>query len=202
MSRADGAARLLDAAAALGASRGVGALSIQAIADAAGVSKALVLYHLIDKPQLLQALHGHVGAASARRIAAAVVAVDATDPLGAWRALVRDESRRGELALFAALSHDSALQELDPPGRTRVAAVARAREEAATALVEAIFSALDLRTRVDPRLVGRTLLRHLDGVGTARTAAELSEGSTPLAAEAMLDAELDTFALALLGLGA
>ena len=196
MSRADGAARVLAAAAALGASRGAGALSVQAIADAAGVSKALVLYHHVDKPQLMRALHAHVGAASAHRIAAAAADVDPADPLESWRVLVRDECRGGELALLVALSHDEALQGLVAPGKAGVATVARAREEAATTLGEAMFAALDLTPRVDPTLIGRTMLRHLDGLAIAQ--------ATPRGpfAEATLDAELDTFALALLGLGA
>jgi len=169
---------------------------VQAIADAAGVSKALVLYHHSDKPRLLQALHAHVGAASAQRIAAAVEAVDGADPLEAWRALVRDESRRGELALLAALSHDDALQGADPEPRARAVAVARAREEAAAKLVEAMFAALRLRARVETALIGRTLLRHLDGLVLAQT------DSATAASAAMLEAELDAFALALLGFAA
>lgn len=195
MSRVDGAARVLEAAAALGAAHGAGALSIQAIANAAGVSKALVLYHHADRPQLLRALHTHVGTASARRIAGAAAAADPSDPLESWRVLARDESQRGELALFAALTHDVAVNDPEPSQRARVAAVARAREAAATELVEAMFGALELTARVEPALIGRALLRHLDGLAVAQSSPS-TRGETR-----MLDADLDTFALALLGLG-
>jgi AcrR family transcriptional regulator len=189
---------VLDAAASLGAARGVSALSIQAIANAAGVSKALVLYHHADKPTLLRALHAHIGAANARRMTAAAAAVDPADPLEAWRALAREETARGELPLLAALAHDAA-------NHDRVAAVAREREAAAARLAAAVFRALGVTARVETALIGRALLRHLDGLVLAWAApgrrGGTAGGGRDVRLDAELDAELDAFALALLGLG-
>lgn len=209
MSRAEGADRLLDAAVALGSGQGVSALSIGAIATAAGVSKALVLYHHADKPQLLRALHAHLGAASASRIRAAAAQLDPADPIECWRELARAEAARGELALLSALRLEGAVRDAPATPRDAVATIERARETAATELVAAMLNALDLTPRVDPSLIGRMLLRHLDGLastsaagGVAAHSADSADASgRSRAADADLNAELDTFALALLGLG-
>ena len=52
---------------------------------------------------------------------------------------------------------------------------------------------MQLESRVPAPLLGRLLVRHLDGLAVAAAHGRLSD--------AELDAELDTFALALLGLG-
>jgi AcrR family transcriptional regulator len=189
LSRADPATKLLAAAAALGARDGVAALSIQGIADAADTSKALVLYHFTDKAALLVALHGWLCTAAAERLEAAAMAAD---PLDAWRALTRAEIARGEATLLVSLANDEAVR----GGAAREAE--RARERAAASLATAVLSSLDLEPRVSPELLGRTLLRHLDGVAVAHGARR----AEPLRSDAVeLEDELDAFALALLALG-
>ena len=64
MSRADTSERIIAAATALGVQRGVGGLSLQAMASAAGVSKALVLYHFGGKAGVLAALAERIGTAN------------------------------------------------------------------------------------------------------------------------------------------
>jgi AcrR family transcriptional regulator len=203
MSRTDGADRLIAAAIALGVVRGLGAMSVQGIATAAGVSKALVLYHHADKPTLLRAVHARLVAASTERLLAAGGRVLAADPLESWRTLARGEVRRGELALLAALRQDSTLRTVtDADHRANDAA----RVAAAGRFVQALLRALEITPRVDAPLFGAMLLRQLDGLVIAHLVAERGalEGTSPPVdadLDADLDAELDAFALALLGLG-
>lgn len=168
----------------LGAAHGVGALSLQAIARAAGVSKALLLYHFDGKAALLGAVADRLGAHSEERLRRAATAPDAME---AWRALARDEATRGELALLAALALEA---ELDP---VPLRAMRAARESAGAALASAVLASVHLTPRVAPALLGRLLLRHLDGLAAAATRDGI--------ANAAVEAELDAFALALLALG-
>jgi AcrR family transcriptional regulator len=184
VSRADGAAareRLLAAATALGIAQGSSALTMQGIASAAGVSKALVLYHFGDKTALLG---GIVERLVQRDVVRTTQAAEAADPLNAWHALARDADARAERGLLGALALEGAL-------RPAMDAHAATREAAATTLAVAVLQALELRPRIAPALLGRLLLRQLDGGVHARA---------DVSAEA-LDAELDGFALAFLALG-
>ncbi len=184
MSRADASERITRAAIALGAADGVGALSLQGIARGAGVSKALLLYHFAGKSTLLATVIMALGAGSESRLRRAAMAPDAMD---AWRTLVREEAERGELALLSALALET---ELDAEPLRGIRA---AREAAAAALATAMLAGVQLSPRVPTVLLGRLVLRHLDGVAASAT----RDGMTPAA----LDAELDAFALALLALG-
>lgn len=159
-------------------------MSLQAIARTAGVSKALLLYHFAGKSTLLAAVAVTLGQMSAARLRTAAASDDA---LEAWRALVRDESTRGELALLAALSLELEL-EVESLRQLR-----DARAAAAAVLASALLAGMQLTPRIPATLLGRVLLRQLDGVAVGATRAGL-----PAAA---LDAELDAFALALLALG-
>lgn len=182
MSRAKGgagAAKLLASAAQLGIARGIGALSLQGIATAAGVSKALVLYHFGGKGPLLRALAQQLATdseAGLRRAAAH------DEPLEAWRALVRNPTSRGTHALLAALLHEDEV-------RTRASELSARREGAAAELGLSLFRSLGLTPKVAPRLLGGVLLRLLDGVA-----------ASPVRDDASLEAELDAAALALLAL--
>lgn len=177
MSRADGAARFLEAATALGIAGGVSALTMQGIAAEAGVSKALVLYHFDDKRALLQTLVMRLATADAAALRAAA---DAEDPFAAWLTLGSDGTACGARALLCALTLEPAVREIAPD-------LLAVRERAAAALALAMLGAAELRPRLTPALLGRLLLQQLDGISaTARQDAE---------------AALDAFALALLALG-
>lgn len=184
MSRADAASRIVRAAITLGAAKGVGAMSLQGIADSAGVSKALLLYHFKGKTALLNAVVVSLGQLSESRLRAAATAADA---MGAWRAFVRDGRVHGELALLSALALEAEV-DADALQRTRAE-----REDAAAALATAVLSGLQLTPRVPAVFLGRLLLRQLDGLAAAAT----RNGVTAAA----LEAELDVLALALLALG-
>lgn len=184
MSRADAASRIVRAAIALGAAQGVGALSLQAIARGAGVSKALLLYHYATKAALLDAVVSALARASEERLRGASAAADA---MAAWRTLAREEAREGGAALLAALALEA---EVD--GAALQAARA-AREAAAAQLAVAVLAGVGLAPRVPAPFLGRLLVRQADGLS-------LAARRDGLAAEA-LEAELDAFALALLALG-
>lgn len=181
MARADTAARIVDAAIAHGVAQGVAALSLQGIAAAAGVSKALVLYHFGEKDRLLAAVAERL---VTRDVAAVEAATTAADALEAWRAVAGDARGRAERALLLGLLHEAAL-------RAQAEAIGARRVAAATRLATAMLRSAELRPRIAPPLVGRVLLHQLDGVAAA--GAWRDAGS--------VDAELDAFALALLGLG-
>lgn len=183
MSRADPATRIVEAAIRLGSSSGVSSLSVQGVADAAGVSKALILYHFESKAALLVAVMETLGVRSAERLHAA-----ARDPNAetAWRALVTEECRTRELALLAALS-------LEPDVAATQAATMTRREAGATALVGSLLAGFGLAPRIPAAFAGRLLLRELDAFVVA------SARATP--SEAALAAEQDAMLLALLATG-
>lgn len=195
MSRAESADRLIAAAIVLGVSQGLGAMSVQGIARRAGVSKALVLYHYADKATLLRAVHGQLEDSGAARLSAATTRLDAGDPLDVWRDLGRAEVRLGELALLAALSQDDAIRTSSVESREGSAG---RRLTAAGSFAIALLSALDLSPRVEAHLLGALLVRQLEGLVIAHPA---TSGPMSQRRTAALDAELDAFALALLGLG-
>lgn len=184
MSPADAATRIARAAITLGAADGVSAMSLQGIANAAGVSKALLLYHFAGKGALLAAVVDLLGETSATRLRQAAAAPDA---LGAWRAIAREPAALGELALLSALTLE---REVAPEA---VHARRAATDAAAATLATAILAGVQLTPRVPAPFLGRLLLRQLDGLAAA-------SARVALPADAF-EAELDTFALALLALG-
>lgn len=212
--RTEARARILAGAATLGASDGVGALSLQGIASASGVSKGLVLYHFGDKDGVLRAVAAHVAAAD---VAALRAVVGAADVLEAWRAVPRDCEAMRRRALLAALQLEPAVRAeptdaqeapespeapdtLDAPDAAtpwraaRSARAARAaRATAAAEIATAMLSAVGLTSRHSAAILGALVLQHLDGlaVGATRQAA----GSDAQ------EASQDAFALALLALG-
>ena len=159
-------------------------MSLQGIAAAAGVSKALLLYHFAGRAALRDAVVVALSQASATRLRTAANAVDA---MRAWRALVRDETVHGEIALLGALAleADVAAESLQRARAERVVA--------AVTLATAMLGGLQLAPRVPAELVGRLLLRQLDGLAAAATRDGISADA--------LEVELDVFALALLSLG-
>ena len=179
MSRAEGAPRLLDAAIALGVEGGVSALTVQGIADAAGVSKALVLYHFGDKRAVFTALARRLADADA---AAMQEASAQEDPIEAWRALGSDAGLAKRRALLGAL-----VQEL--PVRRGATALLATRRAGATALAAAMLESAGLRPRIAPEIIGTIALQQLDGLAVSSVPTNESE------------ATLDAFALALLSLG-
>lgn len=181
MSRAETGPRILAAAHSLGAAEGVTALTLQGVATAAGVSKALVLYHFGGKDQLLTALAERLVGADVHAVDAAAAAAD---PLEGWRQVASDAALRASRALLVSLLQEAAL-------RPRAAAFTAERVEAATRLATAMLRAAELRPRIAAPLLGQVLLHQLDGVAVTRAAADAVS----------TEAALDAAALAVLGLG-
>lgn len=174
--------RLVEAAIARGVRSGVGALSIQGIAEEAGVSKALVLYHFDDKVALLGAV---VRALVARDEAAIADAAGADDVFEGWRRLATDADANARRALLQALLGEEAL-------RLHADAVRGTRLAAATRLAHAMLDRAGVHSRIASPLLGQLVLAQLDGVAAA--------SDTVSAADAR-DGAIDAFALALLSLG-
>lgn len=172
---------MVDAAVALGTRDGVGALTLQGVATASGVSKALVLYHHQDKDALLLAVAERLASKDVEALREA--AADA-DVLEGWRRVAGDADRRAERALLVTLLQEASLRAAAP-------ALLATRAQAGSALATAVLGAAGLRARIANSLLGRLVVHHLDGiaVGTRDRSA------------ASLEAELDATALALMGLG-
>jgi AcrR family transcriptional regulator len=103
LARADRREVLLDAAADMVAAGDVDDVSMDSVADAAGVSRALVYKHFANRRELIGALYERESARLHARLAAAVEAADGFEPT--LRALVRGalEAQASRGATFAAL---------------------------------------------------------------------------------------------------
>jgi AcrR family transcriptional regulator len=153
------ATRILHATIHLLVERGATRLSLQDVADAAGVSKGLIHYHYHDKDTLLTRAVEWMAAEITRREREALANAtprSAVDDI--WRWL------DGELRL----GHVRALLELaqEPSDLVReavhAAALARRAEEART--LQRLFTLLNLRGRLPPQLVAEVSVAFVDGL--------------------------------------
>lgn len=183
--RSNAAARILDAAVRELAEHGAAGLSLQSVADRAGVSKGLVSYHYHDRSALLT----RVAASIAERVAIreshaldAATPVTAVDGLWVW---LTDELERGELRALLALGHDA-----EPAVRGAAAAAAAQRRSDSARTVTRLFSLIGLAPRVPAEMLGGTVAAFIDGVAL---------GAAPRPADDPR-AWFDVFWLAVLGL--
>ena len=183
--RSSAADRILEAAVRRIARDGAAAVSVQDVADEAGVSKALVHYHFHDKDALLARLAGDLAdaiVARERRVFVDVDAAGAVDALWSW---LRAELRAGELRVLLDLTASPA-----PPVREAARRAAHARRATAERTVAALFEQLGLTPRVPTNMLADVVVAFVDG----------------LAADAAVEPErnhrvaFDVFWLALLGL--
>jgi AcrR family transcriptional regulator len=137
-------------------------LTMQEIAQEAGVSKGLIHYHFHDKDTLLARLVMWMAEGLVRREHAALAAStprSAIDDLWSW---LEAELTRG---------HVRALVELASwrSGRVRAttAEAMRLRRLASATSAEHLFALLALRPRVPPALLGDLLVTFLDGLASA-----------------------------------
>jgi AcrR family transcriptional regulator len=157
--RHNAATRILEAAAATVREGGSAAVSLQDVADRAGVSKALIHYHFRDRDTLLARLADWLADAVVAREAAAL---DAATPQSAidrtWRWL-EAELARGDVRALVALGRE--------PGdavRGALRDASRRRRERAAATVERLFSLLALRPRVPAPLLADVVVAFVDGL--------------------------------------
>jgi AcrR family transcriptional regulator len=151
--------RILGAAAHRIATTGAAALSLQDVAEAAGVSKALIHYHFKDKAELLTRVAGWLAGEVVEREARALDGVPPTQAVDAlWRWL-DGELARGDVRVLLDLA--------TVPGEGVQAAVreaAQARRAAAARTVHRLFGALSLTPRVPATLVADVLVAFIDGL--------------------------------------
>jgi TetR/AcrR family transcriptional regulator, transcriptional repressor of bet genes len=157
--RAQSSARLVEAALSLLCVEGVGGVSVQRVADAAGVSKGLVHYHFRDKDALLcacaEALVTDLIARDevARRARTAATALESL-----WEAVASslvDGRRRAFLALCAE----------SPTGvREVLAALARDRQAAAGAVIATLEDVFGWSPRVPRATLAAAYVALVDGL--------------------------------------
>ncbi len=151
--------RILHAAAARIVAAGTANLSMQDVADAAGVSKGLIHYHFHDKETLLTRLIEWMTRESIERESATLarsVPKTAVDDLWTW---VAGEIERGHLRVLNELA-----QERGPLISDAIRRSARARREAAALTVDRLFALLELRPRVPVPLLADVIVAFIDGL--------------------------------------
>jgi AcrR family transcriptional regulator len=151
--------RILFAAAARVVAGGTANLSMQDVADAAGVSKGLIHYHFHDKETLLTRLIEWMTRELVDREAATLVRSTpktAVDDLWMW---VAGEIERGHLRVLNELA-----QERGPLISDAIKLSARVRREAAAVTVDRLFAILELRPRVPVQLLADVIVAFIDGL--------------------------------------
>src|SRR5688572_24514496 len=151
--------RILYAAAARIVAAGTANLSMQDVADSAGVSKGLIHYHFHDKETLLTRLIEWMTHESVDREATTLAhstPKTAVDDLWTW---VAGEIERGHLRVLNELA-----QERGPLISDAIRRAARARRDAAAVTVDRLFALLELRPRVPVQLLADVIVAFIDGL--------------------------------------
>ena len=166
--------------------RGAASLSMQEVADSAGVSKGLIHYHYHDKAALLVRVIEWMSESLVTRQADALEGADAATAVDAlWRWL-GDEIARGELRALAELAHDPV-----PTVRAAVLDANGRRRDAATETMDQLFALLGQSPRVPAAMLAETFVAFADGLAL----------QSALMPDADRRVAFDVFCLALLGLG-
>ena len=144
--------------------RGAASLSMQEVADSAGVSTGLIHDHYHDKAALLVRVITWMTEGLVAREAEAlddVEAATAVDTLWQW---LDGEIRRGDIRAVLGLAYDPA-----PGVREAVREAAARRREVASHTVDALFAALGLRPRIPVPLLADVLVAFVDGLAFQAT---------------------------------
>lgn len=153
------AERIVQAAVRLAVARGVAHVSLQAVAEEAGVSKGLIHYHFHDRETLLARLGEHLAAQAVARERAALDETRLTTVLDdVWR-WVEAELARGELRVLLELGREPG--EL-PQRAAREAA--QLRRDAATATLAQLYAVLELTPRLPIPLLADVATAFVDGL--------------------------------------
>ena len=177
--------RILEATSACIIQKGAADVSLQDVAEAAGVSKALIHYHFHDKGELLARLVEWLRVALVARQETALEGVSASAALDALWQWLSDELERGDLRalLDLTLVQGTAVQ-------AAVHTTAAARRAAAGSVTIQLFDALGLRPRVPASLIADAFIAFVDGLALDRV----------VAPERNARISFDVFWLAMLGL--
>ena len=157
--RGNAADRILAAAAECAGALGVAQVSMQAVADAAGVSKALIHYHFRDRDELLARLGDWLAGALVQGEALALDDTDATSQLDALWLWLEDELTSGRLRALVALGQERGLPVREAVQRSRAL-----RRVQATGTLERLFDGLSLTPRLPAALVGDVWVALADGL--------------------------------------
>jgi AcrR family transcriptional regulator len=157
--RGNAADRILAAAAECAGALGVPQVSMQAVADSAGVSKALIHYHFRDRDELLARLADWLSGALGQGEALALEDTDATSQLDALWLWLEGELTSGRLRALVDLG-----QERGAPVREAVRRSRELRRAQATQTIELLFDRLALRPRLPAPLMGDVWVALADGL--------------------------------------
>lgn len=177
--------RILQATARRLTAAGAVNLSLQDVANDAGVSKGLIHYHFHDKTTLLARLVEWLTEDMVRRERGALSGTTRQTVIDALWAWLEAELERGHIRVLVELSQYDA-----PAVREAIRDSARARRQAATATIESLFSVLGLRPRLPHPLLADVAVTFLDGLAI----------DTGLAADGARRIPFDVFWLSLLSL--
>ncbi|MCC6928342.1 MAG: TetR/AcrR family transcriptional regulator [Gemmatimonadaceae bacterium] len=151
--------RLLQATLRCAARDGGAALSLQAIAEEAAVSKALVLYHYRDKEQLLATAIRWLTARLLEREGKALVQSTASSVLEDYWRWLEEEISEGELRVLIELS-----QERGDETRRALEESSLQRQARAEQTVARVFQLLDLSPRLPAAMIAASELAFRDGL--------------------------------------
>lgn len=177
--------RILHATARRLTAAGAVNLSLQDVADDAGVSKGLIHYHFHDKTTLLARLVEWLTRELVRREQGALAGTTRQTVIDALWTWLEGELERGHIRVLVELSQYDA-----PAVRDAIRDSARARRQAATGTIETLFSVLGLRPRLPHPLLADVAVTFLDGLAI----------DTGLAADGPRRVPFDVFWLSLLSL--
>ena len=177
--------RILHATARRLTAAGAVNLSLQDVADDAGVSKGLIHYHFHDKTTLLAQLVEWLTRELVRREEGALAGTTRQTVIDALWTWLEGELDRGHIRVLVELSQYDA-----PAVRDAIRDSARARRQAATGTIETLFSVLGLRPRLPHPLLADVAVTFLDGLAI----------DTGLAADGPRRVPFDVFWLSLLSL--
>ena len=161
--RGAAAGRILEATSACIVQKGAADVSLQDVAEAAGVSKALIHYHFHDKGELLARLVEWLRVGLVARQSTALSGVSGSAALDALWQWLSDELERGDLRalLDLTLVQGEAVQ-------SAVRITAAERRDAATEVITQLFEALGLKPRVPSALIGHAFVAFVDGLALDR----------------------------------
>jgi len=157
--RGNAAERILASAAECVGQLGAAQVSLQTVADSAGVSKALIHYHFRDRDELLARLVDWMAVQLVQGEELALADVDATNALDALWTWLEGELDTGRLRALGELAGERGDVVRDAVRRSR-----EARRAQATLTIERLFEALGLRPRLPAPLVGDVTVAFLDGL--------------------------------------
>jgi AcrR family transcriptional regulator len=161
--RGAAAGRILEATSACIVQKGAADVSLQDVAEAAGVSKALIHYHFHDKGELLARLVEWLRAGLVARQTTALTGVSGSAALDALWQWLSDELERGDLRALLDLT---LVQGASVQAAVRITAAER--RAAAAQVITELCSALGLTPRVPAELLADAFVAFVDGLALDR----------------------------------